>query len=51
MMINGTRYTFVRSTGGWDILANGREVGWSAGTLADAKMTAKDIARSTAARS
>lgn len=48
MRINGTLFTFVKSTEGYDIVANGAWVGWSAGNLTDAKNTACEIARSMA---
>lgn len=48
MTINGTLYTFTKVPGGYEIAANGEMVGWSAGSLADARTVAWDIARSAA---
>lgn len=45
MRIDGVLYTFCKIPDGYDISADGVWCGWSAGNLADAKSTARDIAR------
>lgn len=43
--VDGYWFTFIATTGGHNIWHNGQVVGWSAGNLADARNTARDIVR------